>query len=296
MLGFEYGFSTADPRNLVIWEAQFGDFVNMAQPIIDQFIVAAESKWGKMSGLVMLLPHGYEGSGPEHSYAYLDRFLSLSAEDNVQVVYPSTPAQYFHVLRRQMRRNFRKPLILMMPKANLRDAISSLTDLTEGSFHLVIDDRTFPSRDRVRRLLLCSGKIYFTLEAAREKAASQDVAIVRVEQLYPYPKTELQAILAKYRNALEVGWVQEEPKNRGAWTFMSDRLQPMLPETAVLNYFGREESASPAVGSKRINDQEEAEIIARALDLPAPPPKETKPAEPEPQLEKVAQGSGIGGD
>ncbi|MGA2441140.1 MAG: 2-oxoglutarate dehydrogenase E1 component, partial [Tepidisphaeraceae bacterium] len=212
VLGFEYGFSTADPRNLVVWEAQFGDFVNMAQPIIDQFIVAAESKWGKMSGLVMLLPHGYEGSGPEHSYAYLDRFLALAAEDNVQVVYPSTPAQYFHVLRRQMKRNFRKPLILMMPKANLRDAISVLSDLTDGSFHLVIDDRTFPSRDRVRRLLLCSGKIYFTLEAAREKAGRQDVAIVRVEQLYPYPKAELQAILAKYRNAHDVGWVQEEPK------------------------------------------------------------------------------------
>ncbi|MGD0768971.1 MAG: 2-oxoglutarate dehydrogenase E1 component [Tepidisphaeraceae bacterium] len=296
VLGFEYGFSTADPRNLVVWEAQFGDFVNMAQPIIDQFIVAAESKWGKMSGLVMLLPHGYEGSGPEHSYAYLDRFLALAAEDNVQVVYPSTPAQYFHVLRRQMKRNFRKPLILMMPKANLRDAISVLTDLTDGSFHLVIDDRTFPSRDRVRRLLLCSGKIYFTLEAAREKAGSQDVAIVRVEQLYPYPKAELQAILAKYRNAHDVGWVQEEPKNRGAWTFMSDRLEPMLPETAVLNYFGREDSASPAVGSKRINDQEEADIISRALDLPALPAIESKPAETEPQLEKVAHGSGVGGD
>jgi 2-oxoglutarate dehydrogenase E1 component len=295
VLGFEYGFSTADPRNLVIWEAQFGDFVNMAQPIIDQFIVAAESKWGKMSGLVMLLPHGYEGSGPEHSYAYLDRFLALAAEDNMQVVYPSTPAQYFHVLRRQMKRNFRKPLILMMPKANLRDATSVLSDLTDGSFHLVIDDRTFPSRDRVRRLLLCSGKIYFTLEAAREKAGRQDVAIVRVEQLYPYPKTELQAILAKYRNAHDVGWVQEEPKNRGAWTFMSDRLEPMLPETAVLNYFGRDESASPAVGSKRINDQEEADVISRALDLPAPP-MESRPGETEPQLEKVAHGSGVGGD
>jgi 2-oxoglutarate dehydrogenase E1 component len=292
VLGFEYGFSSADPRNLVVWEAQFGDFVNMAQPIIDQFIVAAESKWGKMSGLVMLLPHGYEGSGPEHSYAYLDRFLALCAEDNIQVVYPSTPAQYFHLLRRQMRRNFRKPLILMMPKANLREAPSNLAELTEGSVHLVIDDPTFPSRDRVRRLLLCSGKIYFTLDAARKKTPMEDVALVRVEQLYPYPKAELQAILAKYRNVTEVGWVQEEPKNRGAWTFMSDRLQPMLPETTVLNYYGREESASPAVGSKRINDQEEAEIISRALDLPAKEP--VKPAEP--KLEKVAQGSGVGGD
>jgi 2-oxoglutarate dehydrogenase E1 component len=306
VVGFEYGFSSADPRNLVVWEAQFGDFVNMAQPIIDQFIVGAESKWGKMSGLVMLLPHGYEGSGPEHSYAYLDRFLALGAENNIQVIYPSTPAQYFHVLRRQMRRNFRKPLILMMPKANLRDAISPLTDLTEGSFHTVIDDPTFPSRDRVRRLLLCSGKIYFNLEAARKKAAMEDIALVRVEQLYPYPKAELQAILAKYRNIGEVGWVQEEPKNRGAWTFIADRLEPMLPETAVLNYFGRDESASPAVGSKKINDQEEGDIITRALDIrvaasPAAPAAQVpvvaaKPAEATPQLVKVANGSGVGGD
>ncbi|HEX4054204.1 MAG TPA: 2-oxoglutarate dehydrogenase E1 component [Tepidisphaeraceae bacterium] len=296
VLGFEYGFSSADPRNLVVWEAQFGDFVNGAQPIIDQFIVAAESKWGKMSGLVMLLPHGYEGSGPEHSYAYLDRFLALSAEENIQVVYPSTPAQYFHVLRRQMRRNFRKPLVLMMPKSMLRDASSTLTDLTEGSFHLVIDDPAYPSRDRVRRLLLCSGKIYFALEAARKKAGLEDIAIVRVEQLYPYPKGELQSILAKYRNAHEVCWVQEEPKNRGAWVFMSDRLEPMLPETAVLSYFGREESASPAVGSKRVSDQEEAEIISRALELPAAKPTTPPAAADESQLEKVAHGSGVGGD
>jgi len=296
VLGFEYGFSSADPRNLVVWEAQFGDFVNMAQPIIDQFIVAAESKWGKMSGLVMLLPHGYEGSGPEHSYAYLDRFLALCAEDNIQVCYPSTPAQYFHLLRRQMRRNFRKPLILMMPKANLRDAISSLAELTEGSVHLVIDDPAFPSRDRVRRLLLCSGKIYFTLDNARKKTPMEDVALVRVEQFYPYPKTELQAILAKYRNVTEIGWVQEEPKNRGAWTFMSDRLQGMLPKNIVLNYYGREESASPAVGSKRINDQEEAEIVSRAFFLDLLVQETAKPAKPEPALQEVANGSGVGGD
>ena len=298
VLGFEYGFSSADPRNLVIWEAQFGDFVNMCQPIIDQFIVAAESKWGKMSGLVMLLPHGDEGSGPEHSYAYLDRFLALSAEDNIQVIYPSTPAQYFHVLRRQMRRNFRKPLIMMMPKSTLRDTSSTLSDLTDGSFHLVIDDQSFPSRDRVRRLLLCSGKIYFRLDAARKKAGLEDVASVRVEQLYPYPKAELQAMLAKYRNATEVCWVQGESKNRGAWVFMSDRLEPMLPETVVLCYYGRDEAASPAVGSKRVSDQEEADIISRALELPAVPPTPPASAAPaaEAKLEKVAQGSGLGGD
>jgi 2-oxoglutarate dehydrogenase E1 component len=297
VLGFEYGFSSADPRNLVVWEAQFGDFVNMAQPIIDQFIVAAESKWGKMSGLVMLLPHGYEGSGPEHSYAYLDRFLALGAEDNIQVVYPSTPAQYFHVLRRQMRRNFRKPLILMMPKANLREAVSVLTDLTEGSFRAVIDDPSFPSKDKVRRLLMCSGKIFFNLENARKKAGIEDVALVRVEQLYPYPRIDIQAILSKYRNISEIAWVQEEPKNRGAWPFISARLEPMLPETAVLKYFGRDEAASPAVGSKRINDQEENDIISRALELPAvTTPPAPKPVEAEPKMVKIAQGSGVGGD
>jgi 2-oxoglutarate dehydrogenase E1 component len=301
VLGFEYGFSSADPRNLVIWEAQFGDFVNMAQPIIDQFIVAAESKWQKMSGLVMLLPTGHEGSGPEHSYAYLDRFLALCAEDNIQVVYPSTPAQYFHVLRRQMLRKFRKPLILMMPKSNLRDAISSLADLTEGSFQLVIDDPANLPRERVRRLVLCSGKIYFVLEATRKNAGIQDVAIVRVEQLYPYPQKELQAILAKYRNAHEVCWLQEEPSNRGAWVFMSDRLEPMLPETALLTYCGRDEAASPAVGSKKVSDREEAEIVARALELSQPresdrtAPQPSRPAAT-PELEKVAPGTGLGGD
>jgi 2-oxoglutarate dehydrogenase E1 component len=297
VLGFEYGFSSADPRNLVVWEAQFGDFVNEAQPIIDQFIVAAESKWQKMSGLVMLLPNGYEGSGPEHSYAYLDRFLASCAENNIQVVYPSTPAQYFHVLRRQMKRNFRKPLILMMPKANLRDAISPLSEFTDGTFQNLIDDPNNPNRERVRRVLFCSGKIYFALEAARKRVGLEDVALVRVEQLYPYPQKEIQSILAKYRNAKEICWVQEEPRNRGSWTFMSDRLQPMLSETASLTYFGRDEAASPSVGSKKVSDAEEAEILARALELPAsepPKPAAAKPANPE--LAKIAPGSGLGGD
>jgi 2-oxoglutarate dehydrogenase E1 component len=318
VLGFEYGFSSADPRNLVVWEAQFGDFVNEAQPIVDQFIVAAESKWGKMSGITLLLPNGYEGSGPEHSYAYLDRFLSLCAENNIQVVYPSTPAQYFHVLRRQMKRNFRKPLILMMPKANLRDAVSTLPDLTDGTFQVVIDDPNNPPRDRIRRLLLCSGKIYFALETARKRVGLEDVAIVRVEQLYPYAQKELQAILSKYRNAREVCWVQEEPKNKGAWTFMLGRLEPMLPETSVLSYVGRDEAASPAVGSKKVSDAEEAEILSRALELPvaetpkplpAPPtPATSEPVRtasgepvrttsaPKPEMAKIAPGSGLGGD
>ncbi len=323
VLGFEYGFSSADPRNLVVWEAQFGDFVNMAQPIIDQFIVAAESKWQKMSGLVMLLPHGYEGSGPEHSYAYLDRFLALSADDNIQVVYPSTPAQYFHVLRRQVKRSFRKPLILMMPKANLRDAISPLSELTEGAFQLVIDDPNRREPKSVRRLLLCSGKIYHTLETARKNAGLDDVVLVRVEQLYPYPEKEIRAILAKYRDAREIGWVQEEPMNRGAWTFMADRLQPLLPDGLKLMYFGREETASPAVGSKRVSDKEEAEILFGALELPKSEKAAVKAAQAggksgdngssngngrpdpaadvlapdvRPQLAKIAPGSGLGAD
>jgi 2-oxoglutarate dehydrogenase E1 component len=271
VLGFEYGFSSADPRNLVVWEAQFGDFVNGAQPIIDQFLSAAESKWGKMCGLVMLLPHGYEGQGPEHSNAYVERFLSLCAENNMQVVYPSMPGQYFHVLRRQMRRNFRKPLILFMPKSLLRSPIpgsgSQLSELTDGQFQLVMDDPANFDRAQVKRLLLCSGKVYFSLAQAREKAGVTDTAVVRVEQLYPFPRKELQQILAKYNHATEIGWVQEEPRNRGPWTFMEPRLRELLPDVATLTYFGRDEAASPATGSMKMHKIEEEELLDHALDL-----------------------------
>ena len=269
VLGFEYGFSSADPRNLVIWEAQFGDFVNGAQPIIDQFIASAESKWQKFCGLVMLLPHGYEGMGPEHSNAYIERFLSLCAENNMQVVIPSLPSQYFHLLRRQMKRNFRKPLIAMMPKSILRMEGSSLQELAEGTFQLVIDDPANPPRERVSRLLLCSGKVYFSLDGARKKHQVADTAIVRVEQLYPFPKPEIQAVLKKYPNAREIIWVQEEPRNRGAWTFMQDRLQTMIAETAVLKYVGREAASSPATGSYKLHEIEVEEILTAALDLQA---------------------------
>jgi 2-oxoglutarate dehydrogenase E1 component len=269
VLGFEYGYTLADPRPLVIWEAQFGDFVNGAQPVIDQFIAAAESKWQLMSGLVMNLPHGYEGQGPEHSNAYLDRFLLMCAEDNMQVCVPTTAAQYFHLLRRQIHRKFRKPLVNLTPKSLLRfePATSTIGELAEGAFQTVIDDPHKVDRDRVRRVLLCTGKVYYTLAAAREKAANGDVAIVRVEQLYPFPHKELAAVLSKYRRAQEVGWVQEEPRNRGAWGFMEPRLRPMLTDTQVLNYHGRDEAASPATGSMKMHQIEEQELIAHALDV-----------------------------
>jgi 2-oxoglutarate dehydrogenase E1 component len=271
VLGFEYGFSSADPRNLVVWEAQFGDFVNGAMPIIDQFMVAAESKWGKMSGLVMLLPHGYEGMGPEHSNAYVERWLSLCADDNLQVICPSLPSQYFHVLRRQQLRTFRKPLVLFMPKSILRaeQYSSKLEELTEGQFQLVIDDPTGPDPANVKRLLFCSGKVYFTLAAARDKAGITDTAIVRVEQLYPYPRKEVAAIVAKYNTAVQIGWVQEEPQNRGAWTFIDPHLREVLPEWATLTYFGREAAASPATGSYKMHKIEEEELVGHALDLSA---------------------------
>jgi len=272
VLGFEYGFSSADPRNLVIWEAQFGDFVNGAQPIIDQFIVAAESKWQKMCGLVMLLPHGYEGQGPEHSYAYLDRFLSLCAENNIQVAQPSLPSQYFHLLRRQMKRSFRKPLVLMMPKSLLRSAEygSQLSEFTERSFQNVLDDPTQPAPAKVRRILFCTGKIFFTLDNARKKEAVDDVALVRVEQLYPFPEKEIRAILAKYPGALRIAWVQDEPENRGAWRYMDAKLRKILPENRTLSYFGREEAASPATGAYKLHSIEEAELVGHALEIPAP--------------------------
>ncbi|HEX4125458.1 MAG TPA: 2-oxoglutarate dehydrogenase E1 component [Tepidisphaeraceae bacterium] len=271
VLGFEYGFSSGDPRNLVIWEAQFGDFINEAQPIVDQFIAASESKWHLMNGLVLLLPHGFEGQGPEHSNAYLERFLALCAEDNLQVCVPTHPAQYFHLLRRQIHRRFRKPLVLMMPKGLLRFApsASNIEDFTDASFRYVLDDPTQPERDSVRRVIFCSGKVYYTLAAARSQGAIKGVAIARVEQLYPFPQKEIQSVLAKYRQTREVCWVQEEPKNRGAWRFMEDRLRDMLPEMATLIYCGREESASPAAGSFDLHREQEEAIVAAALKIPS---------------------------
>jgi len=269
VLGFEYGYSRDYPETLVLWEAQFGDFANGAQIIIDQFIAASEAKWNLLSGLVMLLPHGYEGQGPEHSSARIERYLQLAANDNIQVCQPSTAAQYFHLLRRQMKRSFRKPLVLMMPKSLLRAKSSSLDEFTNRSFQLVLDDPASPNPQRVRRVLFCSGKIYFTLDEARKKNELDDVALVRVEQFYPFPEKEIRSIFTKYRGATEIAWVQDEPENRGAWRFMDNKLRKILPENRVLTYYGREEAASPATGAHKMHEIEEQELLAHALELPA---------------------------
>jgi 2-oxoglutarate dehydrogenase E1 component len=270
VLGFEYGMSSADPRRLVVWEAQFGDFINSAQVIVDQFIAGAESKWQRLSGLTLLLPHGYEGQGPEHSSARLERFLQLCAEDNMQVVNCTTPAQFFHVLRRQMHRQFRKPLIVMSPKSLLRHtrAVSSLSDLTDGAFRTVLDDARVSDPAAVERVLMCSGRIYYALDSGREERARDNIAIVRLEQLYPFPEAELTEILRRYPHASEFCWVQEEPANQGARDFLELRIERLLPARRRLAYVGRPEAASPATGSHKIHQTEENDIVEAALRRP----------------------------
>ena len=274
VLGFEYGYSLAEPNALVLWEAQFGDFANGAQVIIDQFICSGESKWLRMSGLVLLLPHGYEGQGPEHSSARLERYLQLSAEDNWQVVNPTTPANYFHALRRQMRRTFRKPLVVMTPKSLLRhkDCVSTLADFGPGSsFRRILaeTDQIAPG-PKVRRVVLCSGKVYFDLVAERRKRKIDDIAILRIEQLYPFPFTRLGVRLAEYPNA-EIVWCQEEPENMGAWHFADRRIERALAGIDVKAkrpiYVGRAEAASPATGSARTHLKEQADLVDRALTI-----------------------------
>ncbi len=267
VLGFEYGYSQADPHNLTLWEAQFGDFANEAQVIIDQFIAAGESKWQRMSGLVLLLPHGYEGQGPEHSSARLERYLQLCAENNMQVCNLTTPAQLFHALRRQMHRNFRKPLIIMSPKSLLRHklAVSSPRDFTDAGFQLVIGEVEPLAPENVRRVLLCSGKVYYDLLAARRERDITDTAIIRVEQLYPFPATEIGAALQQYPAAREVFWVQEEPWNMGAWHHVHHPLRRIVPAALPLVYAGRDAAASPAAGSYKVHKAEEAELINHAL-------------------------------
>jgi 2-oxoglutarate dehydrogenase E1 component len=272
VLGFEYGFSLTEPNALVLWEAQFGDFVNGAQVIIDQFIVSAETKWLRMSGLVMLLPHGHEGAGPEHSSARPERFLQLCAEDNIQVVNCTTPANYFHALRRQMKRSFRKPLIVLTPKSLLRAKAcqSSLKDFVEGSsFHRILPETEKLVADKkVRRVVLCTGKVYYDIVAEREKREIKDVAVVRIEQLYPFPHQKLGETLSRYSNA-EVVWAQEEPENMGYWFFVDRRIEKALAGLDIKakrpGYVGRISAASPATGLLRRHNKEQAELVDAAL-------------------------------
>jgi 2-oxoglutarate dehydrogenase E1 component len=268
VMGFEYGYSTTEPNCLTIWEAQYGDFANGAQVIIDQFISSGEAKWERFCGLVLFLPHGYEGAGPEHSSARLERFLQLCAESNMQVCVPSSPAQLFHMLRRQMLQTFRKPLIVMMPKSLLRHELSvaRLEELTRGSFARVIDEADDLPPQQVRRVVFCSGKVYFDLLKARRKDSIRDVALVRVEQLYPFPKEEYEAVLDRYVNAREVVWCQEEPQNQGAWYQIRHRLQEGVGgRRQQLLYAGRAPAAAPATGIAKIHEAEQQALIEAAL-------------------------------
>jgi 2-oxoglutarate dehydrogenase E1 component len=272
VLGFEYGYSSAAPEALVIWEAQFGDFANGAQVVIDQFLSSSESKWGRLCGLVMYLPHGYEGMGPEHSSARLERFLQLCAEDNMQVVVPTTPAQIFHLLRRQMLRPYRKPLVVMSPKSLLRHrlATSEREALTRGGFQVVVDEVDTVDAKKVTRLVLCAGKVYYDLLEKRRENGIDDIAIARIEQLYPFPEEEIRALLDKYVNAREVCWAQEEPRNQGSWFFMLSRrhLAGCIDQKRhKLMYAGRDYSASPAVGYMNVHLQQQRALVEDALRL-----------------------------
>jgi 2-oxoglutarate dehydrogenase E1 component len=267
VMGFEYGFSTTEPNCLTIWEGQFGDFANGAQVIIDQFISSGEAKWGRLCGLTLFLPHGYEGQGPEHSSARLERFLQLCAEQNMQVCVPSTPAQMFHMLRRQMRQSTRKPLIVMTPKSLLRHklSVSPLEDLTHGTFRNVIDEVDDIQPQNVTRVVFCSGKVYFDLLDSRRGDALHNVAIVRIEQLYPFPIEDYAATIRKYSNAREIVWCQEEPQNQGGWYQIRHRLQEPLSKEHQLLYAGRAPAAAPATGIAKMHAQQQQALVDAAL-------------------------------
>jgi 2-oxoglutarate decarboxylase len=270
-LGFEYGYSVEAPETLVLWEAQFGDFANAAQVIIDQFIVSGLAKWGQTSRITLLLPHGYEGSGPEHSSARLERFLQLAAEGNIRVANPTTPAQYFHLLRRQARIPKQRPLVVMTPKSLLRlpQAVNRLEHLSESSFRPVLHEpRT--EDDKVTRLILCTGKIYYDLVGASERQDKPEIAVGRVELLYPFPQAQILELVARYPNLREVMWVQEEPRNMGARAHMSPRLMQILPEHLAFGFVGRPERASPGEGYPAAHILEQSRIITTALDLTRP--------------------------
>jgi len=270
VLAFEYGYAVAEPRALVIWEAQYGDFANGAQVVIDQFIAAGETKWQRMSGIVLWLPHGYEGQGAEHSSARLERYLQLCAENNMQVVYPTTPAQIFHLLRRQYMISIRKPLIMMTPKSMLRQKLSfsSLDEFTKGKFLSVLGetDREIDSA-KVRRVLLCSGKVYYDLLAGRTEHGIDDIAIVRIERLYPFPSGRLKKQTALYPNASEAVWVQEEPKNQGAWYQIKHHLKRALMPQQEMLFVSRPAAAAPAVGSAKRHAKEQMTVVEKALGL-----------------------------
>ena len=267
VLAFEYGFASSEPASLVLWEAQFGDFANGAQVVIDQFISSGEQKWGRLCGLVMLLPHGYEGQGPEHSSARLERFMQLCAQQNIQVCTPTTPAQMFHLLRRQVVRNFRKPLIVMTPKSLLRHklAVSAMKDLTEGKFHTVIGDVDPLDAGKVTNVVLCCGKVYYDLLQKRRGDALEHVAIVRIEQLYPFPKEALIRELKKYPKAKHLTWCQEEPQNQGVWFSSQHNMRDCLQKDQSLYYAGRGFAASPAVGSAALHAQQQQALVEQAL-------------------------------
>jgi 2-oxoglutarate dehydrogenase E1 component len=272
VLAFEYGYASAEPNNLVIWEAQFGDFGNGAQVVIDQFISSGEQKWGRLCGLVMLLPHGYEGQGPEHSSARLERYLQLCAEHNMQVCVPSTPAQMFHLLRRQMIRPYRKPLIVITPKSLLRAelAVSSLEDITQGEFNLVIPDSDISEPKefkKVNRVIMCSGKVYYDLLKKHREQKLNHIAIIRIEQLYPFPTEALKEILKPYKHVKTIIWCQEEPKNQGAWYSTQHHLQACLESTQTLHYAGRAAAASPAVGYPSVHLKQQDMLVNQALEL-----------------------------
>ena len=267
VLGFEYGYASNDPNTLVIWEAQFGDFANGAQVVIDQFIASGEVKWGRVNGLTLMLPHGYEGQGPEHSSARLERFMQLAADTNMQIVQPTTASQIFHILRRQMVRNLRKPLIIMTPKSLLRnkDAASPLSEFTKGGFQTVIPEVKDLKADKVKRLIACSGKVYYDLMKKREEKGADDVAIVRVEQLYPFPHKAFSTEVKKYPNVTELAWTQDEPQNQGAWFFVQHYIHENMADGQKLGYSGRAASASPAVGYSHLHQEQQKALVDGAF-------------------------------
>ncbi len=279
VMAFEYGYATTDPKTLVVWEGQFGDFANGAQVVIDQFISSGEAKWGRLCGLTLFLPHGYEGQGPEHSSARLERFLQLCAEHNIQVCVPSTPAQMFHMIRRQMMRAYRKPLVVMTPKSLLRHkfSVSPLSALSTGKFEVIIPDSKILGKASVKRVVFCSGKVYYDLVEARQVHDITNTAIVRIEQLYPFPIDQYAELLASYPQAEDIVWCQEEPENQGAWYQIRHRLQEPLDDRQQLFYAGRPGAAAPASGVFKLHLQQQQALVEAALNIAVQARKSAKP-------------------